>query len=90
MPRLRENPAHATDNRIKGAGRLLISKIKGYSALYGLDYKDISATMRMCCKTFYQRIKKPEKTTIDELIRVGTRLKFTDEDYIEILKGTVK
>lgn len=85
MPKLRENVLNTVDNRQKYAGKILVSKILEKSYLYDIDSQQASITMRSCKKTYYNRIAKPESFTLGELIRLGTKLKFTTEDYMEIL-----
>lgn len=85
MPKLRENVLNTTANRQKQADKMLVSKIKEKCCFYGIDSLEISVAMRTSLKTFYRRIARPENMTLGELKRLGTKLKFTNEDYITIM-----
>lgn len=85
MPKLKENTLNTFENRQKYAGKILVSKIMQKSYLYDVDSLEASITMHISQKTYYNRIAKPGKITLEELLRLGTKLHFTAEDYIEIL-----
>ena len=67
--------------------KLLKSKIAEKLVYYSMSPCELAAAMRIGLRTYYNKLKEPDKMTLGEFIRMSQKLKLTEEEQLKILKG---
>lgn len=67
--------------------RTLKAKVAEKLTYYSMSPAELAAAMRIGLRTYYNKIKDPDKITLGEFNRMSQKLKLTEDEQIKIMKG---